>query len=118
MPTTFSEWFVQLLVFVIVAYPIVGGLAFIVSSFYYHVFSEKRDLPRYLEHGEPYVSIFVPAHNEEASIESTLRYLETMLNYPAQRYEIIVIDDASTDRTPQILPACRACTRTCGSSPS
>ncbi|WP_017932737.1 glycosyltransferase [Nocardioides sp. Iso805N] len=103
MPTTFSEWFVQLLVFVIVAYPIVGGLAFIVSSFYYHVFSEKRDLPRYLEHGEPYVSIFVPAHNEEASIESTLRYLETMLNYPAQRYEIIVIDDASTDRTPQIL---------------
>ena len=46
MPTSGADWFVQVLVFVMVAYPIVGGLAFIVSSFYYHVFSERRDLPR------------------------------------------------------------------------
>ena len=103
MPETYGDWFVQLLIFVIVAYPIVGGLAFIVSSFYYHVFSEKRDLPRHLEHGEPFVTIFVPAHNEEDSIESTVRYLETMLNYPAEQYEIVVVDDASTDRTAEIL---------------
>ncbi|MFC7495492.1 MULTISPECIES: glycosyltransferase [unclassified Nocardioides] len=103
MPTTASEWFIQILIFIIVAYPIVGGLAFLVSSFYYHVFLEQRDRPRYLEHGEPFVSIFIPAHNEEASIASTVHYLETMLNYPADRFEIIVIDDASTDATPQIL---------------
>src|SRR3954468_23313138 len=98
MPTTSSDWFVQILVFVLVAYPIVGGLAFLVSSFYYHVFLERRDLPRYLEHGEPFVTILIPAHNEEASIASTVEYLESTLNYPPDRYEIIVIDDASTDR--------------------
>lgn len=103
MPTTGADWFVQILVFVLVAYPIVGGMAFLVSSFYYHVFDEKRDLPRYLEHGEPFVTIFVPAHNEEESLESTVHYLQGSLNYPADRYEVIVIDDASTDRTPEIL---------------
>jgi poly-beta-1,6-N-acetyl-D-glucosamine synthase len=105
MPDTGGEWVVQLLIFVLVAYPIVGGLAFIVSSTYYHLFDEKRDLPRYLEHGEPFITIFIPAHNEEASIASTVRYLFERLNYPADRYEILVIDDASTDRTPEILTA-------------
>ncbi len=84
-------------------YPIVGGLAFLVSSLYYHLFRERKDLPRYLEHGEPFVSILVPAHNEETSIENTIRYLKTKLNYPADRFEIIVVDDASTDRTSEIL---------------
>jgi len=103
MPTTTSEWFIQILIFVLVAYPIVGGMAFLVSSLYYHLLLESRDRPRYLAHGEPFVSIFIPAHNEEASIEGTVRYLETMLNYPPDRFEIIVIDDASTDATGAIL---------------
>lgn len=103
MPEDGGEWLVQIVVFAIVAYPIVGGLAFIVSSFYYRIFLEKRDRPRYLEHGEPFVTILIPAHNEEQSIESTVRYLEAMLNYPRDKFEIIVADDASTDATPQIL---------------
>lgn len=97
------DWFVDLLVFALFAYPIVGGMAFIVSSFYYHIFLERRDLPRYLEHGEPFVTILVPAHNEEDSIASTVHYLDRQLNYPAEKYEIIVADDASTDRTAEIL---------------
>src|SRR5690349_19834212 len=68
MPTTAGDWFVQLLIFTLIAYPIVGGIAFLVSSFYYHVFSERADLPQYLKHGEPFVTIFIPAHNEEESI--------------------------------------------------
>ena len=103
MPIGTGEWLVALFVFAIFAYPIVGGLAFIVSSFYYRVFMEKADRPRYLEHGEPFITILIPAHNEEASIESTVRYLETRLNYPADKYEIVVADDASSDRTPEIL---------------
>lgn len=103
MPATGTDWFVSLLIFAIVAYPIVGGIAFIVSSFYYRIFLEKRDRPRYLEHGEPFITILIPAHNEEASIESTVRYLETKLNYPPDKFEIIVADDASRDKTPEIL---------------
>ena len=60
-----SDWFMQVVVFVIVSYPIVGGCAFIVSGTYYHLFRERRDRPRFLEHGEPFVTILVPAHNEE-----------------------------------------------------
>lgn len=98
-----GDWFIQVIAFVITAYPIVGGCAFIVSSVYYHLFLERRERPRYLEHGEPFVTILVPAHNEEESIASTVNWLETRMNYPADRYEILVIDDASTDRTASIL---------------
>lgn len=98
-----SQWFIEVLVFVLVAYPIVGGCAFIVSGTYYHLFRERRDRPRFLEHGEPFVTILVPAHNEEEQIGSTVDWLENQLNYPAGKYEIIVIDDASTDRTGPIL---------------
>lgn len=103
MSTAGTEWLVPVLLFVLFAYPIVGGLAFVVSSFYYHVFLERRELPRYLQGGEPFVTILVPAHKEEASIEDTIVYLESQLNYPRDRYEIVVVDDGSTDRTPAIL---------------
>lgn len=93
----------QVVVFVLVSYPIVGGCAFIVSAVYYHLFLERRDRPRYLEHGEPFVTIMVPAHNEEQSIEQTVDWLQNKMNYPADRYEILVVDDASADKTPQLL---------------
>lgn len=44
------------------------------------------------------VSIIVPAHNEEITIEATIRSL-LMLNY--KLYEIVVVDDGSTDSTSQ-----------------
>lgn len=105
MSTTDGQWFAPVLIFVLMAYPIVGGLAFLVSSFYYHVLDERRQRPRYLERGEPFVTILVPAHNEQESIADTVRYLDRMLNYPPERYEIVVVDDASTDSTPDILAA-------------
>lgn len=45
---------------------------------------------------EPLVSILVPAYNEGAVIEASIRSLMT-LDYP--RFEIIVIDDGSSDDT-------------------
>lgn len=53
----------------------------------------------------PFVSILVPARNEEENIRACLTSL-LQQDYPANDnppYEIIVIDDRSTDRTPQIL---------------
>lgn len=50
----------------------------------------------------PKVSLLVSAKNEEAVIETLVRNLCT-LDYPRDRYEVWVIDDASTDRTPEVL---------------
>ncbi len=41
----------------------------------------------------------MPAHNEEGGIAEVLRRLEEVLEASAARYEIIVVDDGSTDRT-------------------
>ena len=43
-------------------------------------------------------SIVVPAHNEETCIASTLEHLKD-LNYPAQKYEVLVVENGSSDRT-------------------
>ena len=48
----------------------------------------------------PYVSIFIPAHNEANVIEETINNI-SKIEYP--HYEIIVIDDRSTDETALIL---------------
>jgi glycosyltransferase involved in cell wall biosynthesis len=47
----------------------------------------------------PEVSILVPARNEEASLGACL---ESLLSQEGARFEVIVIDDGSTDRTREI----------------
>jgi glycosyltransferase involved in cell wall biosynthesis len=48
------------------------------------------------------ISIVVPVHNEERLIEGCLRSL-LALDYPRDRYEIIVVDNNSTDRSREIV---------------
>lgn len=50
----------------------------------------------------PYVSITVPAYNEEDQIGQTLESL-LALDYPVERRQILVVSDASTDRTDEIV---------------
>ncbi len=45
------------------------------------------------------LSLIVPAHNEERLIGATLRVLHASATALALPYEIVVVDDASTDRT-------------------
>jgi cellulose synthase/poly-beta-1,6-N-acetylglucosamine synthase-like glycosyltransferase len=56
---------------------------------------------------EPSVSIVVAAYNEEAVIERRLDNL-LALDYPADRLEIVVASDASTDRTNELVVAVAA----------
>lgn len=51
---------------------------------------------------EPFVTIIIPAYNEEKSIESTIRN-KLELNYPSEKIEIIVVSDGSTDKTEEIV---------------
>ncbi|MHC1786964.1 MAG: glycosyltransferase family 2 protein [Christensenellales bacterium] len=50
----------------------------------------------------PFVSILVPAHNEQAVIARTIQAL-LVFDYPTELYEIIVINDNSTDRAAEVL---------------
>jgi len=60
--------------------------------------------------GEPKVSIIVPARNEEEDIRDTLIQL-LALDY--SNYEIIAVDDRSTDRTGQIMDEVAAAESPC-----
>jgi glycosyltransferase involved in cell wall biosynthesis len=48
------------------------------------------------------ISFIVPAYNEELELSSTIAAIQAATSGVAQAYEIIVVDDASTDATPEI----------------
>ena len=50
----------------------------------------------------PFISITVPAYNEAARIRSTIESL-LALDYPADRRQILIVSDASTDDTDRIV---------------
>jgi glycosyltransferase involved in cell wall biosynthesis len=50
----------------------------------------------------PRLSFFFPAHNEEANLEALVREALETLPTLADRFEIIAVDDGSTDATPAI----------------
>ncbi len=50
--------------------------------------------------GDPMVSILIPCHNEEASIDETI---EGVMQQDYPNFEVIAVDDASTDRTREAL---------------
>jgi len=84
------------LVWTHVAYPFVVGLL--------ARFVRRRPL----EHAElPSVVVIVAAHNEESVIERRIQNLRAV-DYPAERLEIIVTSDASTDRTEELAAAAGA----------
>lgn len=50
----------------------------------------------------PLISVIIPARNEEKVISETVACM-LRLNYPKSRFELMVVNDGSTDRTRQIL---------------
>ena len=68
-------------------------LSRVVGSFFY------KSPAKIMKNGEePSVSIVIPCRNEEKAIYNTIKNYAS-LNYPKEKIEIIVINDASTDNT-------------------
>ncbi len=51
----------------------------------------------------PQVSIIIPAYNEERRLPQTLPHVLHFLQGQSYPWEVIVVDDGSTDRTPEIV---------------
>lgn len=54
---------------------------------------------------QPFLSVVIPAYNEEARIESTLEQIHTYLSLQAYPWEIVVADDGSIDGTAKLVAA-------------
>jgi len=58
--------------------------------------------------GETYLSIIIPAYNEERRILNTIRTVESYLSEQSYPSEIIVVDDGSIDNTMKIVSKMRS----------
>jgi cellulose synthase/poly-beta-1,6-N-acetylglucosamine synthase-like glycosyltransferase len=85
-------WAAALLLFYVYAgYPLLLSVTALFSR-------RKRPEPGYC----PRVSVLIAAYNEEAAIERKIR--QTLaLEYPADKIEVLVLSDCSTDRTDEIV---------------
>lgn len=88
---------------------IMFSYAVLIQAAQYHQRRKKRKLlkKRIIDENEaekkkykPFVSILIPAHNEEFVIEKTV---ENILSIDYEQFELIVIDDRSTDNTAEVL---------------
>ena len=82
---------VAVLFYVYMGYPLLLAVLAVFSR-------RRRPEPDYV----PTISFLIAAYNEEASIERKIS--ETLaLDYPAEKLEVLVLSDASTDRTDTIV---------------
>jgi dolichol-phosphate mannosyltransferase len=51
----------------------------------------------------PELSLVIPAYNEQEVLPELLRRVEAALRQTGKQFEVVIVDDGSTDRTPQIL---------------
>jgi glycosyltransferase involved in cell wall biosynthesis len=51
----------------------------------------------------PYLSLVIPAYNEQENIPTLLTRVENSLKQLGKPFEVIIIDDGSTDETPKML---------------
>ncbi|MBC1764353.1 glycosyltransferase family 2 protein [Listeria seeligeri] len=82
------------------------NIVLIVAGYVYYLKNEARKTPDIPE-DVPFISVMVPAHNEGKVIVKTVESL-LAFDYPKDRYEIIVINDNSSDNSAELLEAIQA----------
>ncbi|MCD6483168.1 MAG: glycosyltransferase family 2 protein [Candidatus Aenigmarchaeota archaeon] len=85
------------LVFYVTSFFSIYFSVFLLLSIFEKTRVKKKKMKKY-----PFVSVVIPAYNEEDVIEDTVLSVVNQ-NYPKNRYEIIVVDDGSKDRTREIV---------------
>ena len=90
---------ISLSIYLISTFLILGLFGLTCAFYYFMKPVEKSDIP---EGSLPLVSVLVPARNEETKIG---RCIESLLNQDYPNFELIVIDDRSTDSTGDIIAA-------------
>lgn len=79
------------------------NIVLIVAGYIYYIKIEKnKDKWNQKKESYPFISIMVPAHNEGIVIVKTVKAL-LELDYPEEKYEIIIINDNSTDNSKVLL---------------
>jgi len=91
----------------------IEGAFWVLAGFVFHVYFGypallwliqivRRLRPAVVGEVQPSVTLLISAHNEEASIGEKLRN-SLQIDYPPEQLEILVVSDASSDRTDEIV---------------
>ena len=75
-----------------------GGMGIILLSFRTALWFRYRPFPSAEATDAPFITVIIPAYNEGAMVENSIRSVAAA-NYPSDRLEIIVVDDGSRDDT-------------------
>ncbi|HEY7115022.1 MAG TPA: glycosyltransferase family 2 protein [Tepidisphaeraceae bacterium] len=52
---------------------------------------------------QPYLSLVIPCYNEEENVPTLLQRVEAALRQTGKPFEVVIVDDGSTDSTPRLL---------------
>ncbi len=92
---SYTDWGLALLILIMTIYASCTSIATKIKKR-----QELKNPKEKNENYKPFISIMVPAHNEEGVIANTI---ENILNLDYPNFEIIAIDDRSTDNTATVL---------------
>lgn len=92
---SYTAWGLGILVLIMATYSLFTSIATKVKARNDLKYPKAKD-----ESYKPFVSIMIPAHNEESVIATTI---ETVFNLDYPNFEVIVIDDRSVDNTASVI---------------
>lgn len=94
----------SILVVVLVIFVATGAVPVVTAAFHFLMVPLHAVLNHYRRADAyfPRVAVLIPAWNEAVVIRATVERM-LQLSYPAERLRIYVIDDASTDSTPEVM---------------